>query len=305
MAAALFAEPRFNDDDAAREHLEALRWPQGAVCAHCGGADRQSKLDGTSHRPGLYFCGHCRSQYTVTVGTVFERSKVPLHKWVLATHLICSSKKGISSHQLHRTLGVTYKTAWFMSHRIREAMNIEPEGQLGGDGGPVEVDETFWGNNGKHQPGARSYHHKMKVVSLVERDGTKRSYHVPSVNPKTLRPILNAQIASNARLMTDQAGVYNKIGKDFASHEVVNHSIKEYSRGDVTTNTVEASFALLKRGLIGTFHHVGEQHLQRYVTEFDFRWNTRTKLGYSDADRAAHALKNIGGKRLTYRRTDA
>lgn len=305
MAAALFTEPRFNDDDAAREHLEALRWPQGAVCAHCGGGDRQSKLEGASHRPGLYFCGHCRSQYTVTVGTVFERSKVPLHKWVLATHLICSSKKGISSHQLHRTLGVTYKTAWFMSHRIREAMNIEPEGQLGGDGGPVEVDETFWGNNGKHQPGARSYHHKMKVVSLVERDGTKRSYHVPSVNPKTLRPILNAQIASNARLMTDQAGVYNKIGKDFASHEVVNHSIKEYSRGDVTTNTVEASFALLKRGLIGTFHHVGEQHLQRYVTEFDFRWNTRTKLGYSDADRAAHALKNIGGKRLTYRRIDA
>ena len=302
MASALFTEPRFNDDDAAREHLEALRWPRGSVCPHCGGADRQSKLEGTSHRAGLYFCGHCRSQYTVTVGTVFERSKVALHKWVLATHLICSSKKGISSHQLHRTLGVTYKTAWFMSHRIREAMNIPPEGQLGGGNEPVEVDETFWGNNGKQAPGARSYHHKMKVVSLVERNGEKRSYHVANISPNTLRPILNAQIAAKARLMTDDAGVYQKIGKDFASHDVVNHSAKEYSRGDVTTNTVESSFAILKRGLYGTFHHVSEQHLQRYVTEFDFRWNTRAKLGFSDVDRAEVALKNIGDKRLTYRR---
>ena len=305
MTAALFTEPRFNDDDAAREHLEALRWPHGSVCPHCGGIDRQSKLEGTSHRPGLYFCGHCRQQYTVTVGTVFERSKVALHKWVLATHLICSSKKGISSHQLHRTLGVTYKTAWFMAHRIREAMNIPPEGQLGGGNEPVEVDETFWGNNGKQAPGARSYHHKMKVVSLVERNGEKRSYHVANISPQTLRPILNAQIAAKARLMTDDAGVYQKIGKDFASHDVVNHSAKEYSRGDVTTNTVESSFAILKRGLYGTFHHVSEHHLQRYVTEFDFRWNTRTKLGFSDVERAEVALKNIGGKRLTYRRADA
>lgn len=305
MAAALFTEPRFNDDDAAREHLEALRWPYGSVCAHCGGADRQSKLEGTSHRVGLYFCGHCRQQYTVTVGTVFERSKVPLHKWVLATHLVCSSKKGISSHQLHRTLGVTYKTAWFMSHRIREAMNIEPSGKLGGGNEPVEVDETFWGNKGKQAPGARSYHHQMKVVSLVERNGQKRSFHVPNVNPKTLRPILNAQIAATARLMTDQAGVYEKIGRDFASHEFVNHTLKEYARGDVTTNTVESSFSLLKRGLIGTFHHVGEQHLQRYVTEFDFRWNTRTRLGFNDVQRAEIALKNIGGKRLTYKQPNA
>ena len=303
MAAALFTEPRFNDDNAAREHLEALRWPNGSVCPHCGGADRQSKLEGAAHRPGLYFCGHCRSQYTVTVNSVFERSKVPLHKWVLATHLMCSSKKGISSHQLHRTLGVTYKTAWFMSHRIREAMNIEPEGQLGGDGGPVEVDETFWGNKGKQAKGARSYHHQMKVVSLVERDGEKRSYHVPNIGPTTLRPILNAQIAAKAHLMTDDAGVYQKLGKDFAQHSVVNHTAKEYSLGDVTTNTVEASFALLKRGLVGTFHHVSEKHLQRYVTEFDFRWNNREKLGVNDVERAALALQNIGGKRLTYRRT--
>lgn len=302
---AIHTEARFHDDDAAREHLEALRWPHGAVCPHCGGADRQSKLQGESHRPGLYFCGHCRQQYTVTVGTVFERSKVPLHKWIFANHLMCSSKKGVSAKQLERMLGVTYKTAWFMAHRIREAMNIEPAGQLGGLGAPVEVDETFWGNKGKQQPGARSYHHTMKVVSLVERDGEKRSYHVPNVSPNTLRPILNAQIAKKARLMTDEAGIYKKIGKDFGSHETVNHSAKEYSRGDVTTNTVESSFALLKRGLTGTFHAVSEQHLQRYVNEFDFRWNTRQKLGFTDADRAAVTLKNISGKRLTYRRLDA
>ncbi len=227
---------------------------------------------------------------------------MPLHKWVLATHLLCSSKKGISSHQLHRTLGVTYKTAWFMAHRIREAMNIEPEGQLGGGGQPVEVDETFWGNNGKKAPGARAYHHKMKIVSLVERDGKKRSFQVPNVRPDTLRPILQEQIAAKARLITDEMSAYKVIGPHFASHEVVTHSAKEYVRGDVTTNTVESSFSLLKRGLIGTFHHVGEQHLQRYATEFDFRWNTRTKLGFNDVQRAEVALKNIGGKRLTYRR---
>lgn len=305
MDAALHTLPRFNDDDAAREHLESLRWPNGAVCPHCGGADRQSKLEGKSHRHGLYFCGHCRQQYTVTVGTVFERSKVALHKWVYATHLMCASKKGISAKQLERMLGVTYKTAWFMAHRIREAMNIQPEGQLGGSGAPVEVDETYWGNAGKHKPGSRGFNHKMKIVSLVERDGEKRSYHLNAVNHKTLRPIMNAHIAAKARLMTDQAGVYEKIGPDFKSHEVVNHTAGEYSRGDVTTNTVESSFAILKRGLYGTFHSVGEQHLQRYVNEFDFRWNTRQKLGFTDTDRAAVALKNIAGKRLTYRRADA
>lgn len=301
MNDAIHTAARFHDDDAAREHLESIRWPNGAVCPHCGGADRQSKLEGTSHRPGLYFCGHCRQQYTVTVGTVFERSKVALHKWVFANHLMCASKKGVSAKQLERMLGVTYKTAWFMAHRIREAMNVAPAGQLGGSGAPVEVDETFWGNKGKQQPGARSFHHQMKVVSLVERDGQKRSYHVPNVNPNTLRPILNAQIAKKARLMTDESSIYKRIGKAFESHETVNHSAKEYSRGDVTTNTVEASFALLKRGLIGTFHSVSEQHLQRYVTEFDFRWNTRQALGFNDTDRAAAALKNISGKRLMYK----
>lgn len=224
MDAALHTLPRHNDDDAAREHLESLRWPNGAVCPHCGGADRQSKLEGKAHRAGLYFCGHCRSQYTVTVGTVFERSKVALHKWVYAVHLMSASKKGISAKQLERMLGVTYKTAWFMAHRIREAMNIEPEGTLGGGSAPVEVDETYWGNNGKQVPGARGGDHKMKIVSLVERDGQKRSFHMPEVTAKTLRPVLMAQVAKQARLMTDESKLYTVTGRAFSSHETVNHS---------------------------------------------------------------------------------
>ena len=171
MSEAIHTEARFNDEDAARAHLESVLWPNGPVCPHCGGTERNSRLNGASHRPGLLFCGDCRMQFSVTVGTVFERSKVALHKWVFATHLMCASKKGVSAKQLERMLGVTYKTAWFMAHRIREAMNIAPAGKLGGDGGPVEVDETFWGNKGKQAPGARSYHHQMKVVSLVERNG--------------------------------------------------------------------------------------------------------------------------------------
>ena len=302
MANAVHTEARFTDDDAAREHLESIRWPYGPVCPHCGGTERNSRLNGTSHRAGLLFCGDCREQFTVTVGTVFERSKVALHKWVYASHLMCASKKGISAKQLERMLGVTYKTAWFMAHRIREAMNIAPKGPLGS---PVEVDETYWGNVGTHKPGARGFNHKMKVVTLVERNGEKRSYHLATVNHKTLGPILRGQVAQQTRLMTDQAGVYEKLGKDFASHEVVNHTLKEYARGDVTSNTVESSFAILKRGLYGTFHSVSEQHLQRYATEFDFRWNTRQALGFNDADRAAAALKGISGKRLTYRRIDA
>ncbi len=299
MAPALFTDKRFTDDDAARQHLEAIRWPEGPVCPHCGAVDRQSKLEGKSHRPGLHFCGHCRKQYTVTVGTVFERSKVALHKWVLATHLICSSKKGMSAHQLHRLLGVTYKTAWFMAHRIREAMADAPNGPLGAGGGTVEADETYWGNNGKQRPGARGGDHKMKVFSLVERDGEVRSFHVPNVTAKTLSEVLENQVAQDAHLMTDDAGQYKKVGQQFASHEVVNHSAGEYSRGNAHTNTIEGFFSILKRGLVGTFHHVGEQHLQRYVHEFDFRYNTRK---VSDAERSENALKGITGKRLTYRR---
>ena len=300
MANATHTEARFNDEDAAREHLESIRWPSGPVCPHCGGVERNSLLQGKSHRAGLYFCGDCRTQFTVTVGTVFERSKIALHKWLYATHLICASKKGMSSKQLERMLGVTYKTAWFMSHRIREAMNTGFTGPLGGNGKSVEVDETYWGNQGKQAPGARGWAHKMKVVSLVERDGQKRSFHVANVNAETLRPILNAQVAAKTHLMTDEAKVYKPLGKNFKKHSSVNHSAGEYARGDINTNTVESSFAILKRGLYGTFHNVSEQHLQRYATEFDFKWNHREKLGFTDADRAAVALKGIEGKRLMY-----
>lgn len=289
--------PHFTDVDKAREYLEALRWPAGAVCPHCAVVGDHYALKGAAHRPGLYKCKACRKQFSVTVGTVFERSKIPLNVWLMAVHLMCASKKGMSAHQIHRMLNVTYKTAWFMCHRIREAMNSDG-GILGGGGEPVEVDETYWGNAKPRAKGARGYEHKMKIVSLVERDGDKKTIHVASVTAKTLRPILQKQIASKAHLMTDEAKVYIPLGKDFAEHSVVHHGIKEYSRGDVTTNTVESSFALLKRGLIGTFHHVSEAHLQRYADEFDFRWNHRK---VSDAQRASAALRGIEGKRLTYR----
>jgi transposase-like protein len=202
-------------------------------------------------------------------------------------------------------LGVSYKTAWFMSHRIREAMTSDGDGMLGGDREPVEVDETYWGNVGKQKDGARGGDHKMKVLSLVERNGEKRSFHVTNVNAETLKPIMKANIDAESRLMTDEAKVYDKIGIEFGQHQTVNHSAKEYARGDVTTNTVESSFAILKRGLYGTFHSVSEKHLKRYINEFDFKWNTRAKLGFSDAQRAEVALKGIVGKRLMYRRTGA
>ena len=296
-------ETRFHNDVAAREYLEATLWPNGPVCPHCGSINNAY----ATKKIGLYRCGakECRMDFTVTVGTVFERSKIALHKWLLASFLICSSKKGMSAHQLHRTLGVTYKTAWFMTHRLREAMKDTSTAPLGGNGGAVEVDETYWGNTGKQAKGARGWAHKMKVVSLVERNGQKRSFHVANVNNKTVGQILKQQLSAKARLMTDETSVYNKVGKEFASHDKVNHSAGEYSRGDITTNTVESSFAIFKRGLYGTFHHVSEAHLQRYATEFDFRWNTRTKLGFTDADRALVAIKSISGKRLTYRRIEA
>jgi transposase-like protein len=216
-----------------------------------------------------------------------------------------ASKKGISAKQLERMLNVTYKTAWFMAHRIREAMSGHGKGLLGSGGGPVEVDETYWGNVGKQAPGARGYAHKMKIVSLVDRNGEKRSFHVANVTAKTVKPILQAQVSKKARLMTDDAKVYTKIGREYAEHGVVNHSAGEYARGDITTNTVESSFAILKRGLYGTFHNVSEAHLQRYANEFDFRWNNRIALGVDDIQRTNTALKGISGKRLTYRRIGA
>lgn len=306
MAEAILNAPRFRDDEAARKHLESIRWPDGPICPHCGAFERISPLNGETHRAGLYFCGDCREQFTVTVGTVFERSKIPLHKWVLATHLLCASKKGMSSKQIERMLGVTYKTAWFMTHRIREAMKPAYKGKLGSNGGTVEADETFWGNSKRSKKGraykGRGYEHKEKIFALVERGGDVRAFHVSAINSKTLKPILLAQMAKDAHLMTDEAHTYIGIGKEFASHDVVKHGKGEYSRGKAHTNTVEGYFSLLKRGLIGTYHHVGEQHLQRYVSEFDFRYNRRE---ITDSERADSALKGISGKRLTYRRINS
>lgn len=305
--------PIFNNDDAAREFLENQRWPNGPICPHCGVEDEATLLQG-KQRPGLYQCNACRKQFSVTVGTVFERSKIPLYKWLLATHLMSASKKGISAHQIHRTIGVTYKSAWFMCHRIREAMR-EPhtDDQLGGGGGTVEVDETFWGNKKpRGQKKGRGYHHKEKILTLVERGGRARSFHVPSVKAATLRPIMKEQIKHDTRIMTDEAAQYVHasnplIGKshsllksDFQNHEYVNHGIGEYVRGDIHTNTIEGYFSILKRGLVGTFHHVSPKHLKRYVGEFDFRYNHRVKLGYGDLDRTKALIRGISGKRLTY-----
>ncbi len=313
MAQAHLSQPHFQDPDKAREYLEAQVWPNGPVCPHCGVIGQHYVLSGKSARPGLYKCKACREPFTVTVGTVFERSKVGLHLWLQAVHLMSASKKGISAKQLERMLGVTYKTAWFMCHRIREAMTANPTNLLGGPGssGIVEADETYWGT-AKDEEGIKypaktggGYSPKMKIFSLVERQGQKRTIHVPNVTAANLGPIMKAHIAKSARLMTDEAMFYKKPGQHFASHETVNHSKFEYSRGDVSSNTAESSFAILKRGLVGTFHSVSEQHLQRYANEFDFRWNTRQSLGFNDAMRASEALKGITGKRLTYRRTDA
>jgi len=302
--------PIFQDAEAARDYLEGTRWPDGAWCPHCGSFS-VTRLEGKKHRPGVWQCNDCRDQFTVTVGTVFEKSKVPLNKWLAAYFLMCSSKKGVSSHQIHRMLGVTYKTAWFMTHRIREAMKGSVSGPLGGEGQTVEADETFFGNK-KSKPkdtfthgvgweGARGWDHKRAIVSLVERGGRVISFHVPNLTNKTVRPLIVKHASRKSRLNTDEARRYVKIGKEFeGGHGTVNHSIEQYVNGRDTTNTVEGFFSIFKRGMVGVYQHCGEQHLQRYVTEFDFRYNHRK---VSDAERTVAALKGAEGKRLTYRRT--
>lgn len=302
--AAIFELPHFQDADKAREYLEQLRWADGVVCPHCGVIGGHYKLEGKSTRPGVYKCSACSDQFTVTVGTVFERSKIKLHIWLQAVHLMSASKKGISAKQIERMLGVSYKTAWFMCHRIREAMTVSPTAdKMGGPDTIVEADETYWGNLYKARAGAG---HKMKVVSLVEREsGQKRSFHVANVTSDTVEAVLKSQVHAETHLMTDESYVYKRVGKHFSAHSTVNHGKKEYARGNVTSNTVEASFAIFKRGLNGTFHSVSERHLQRYATEFDFKWNYRSANGFNDVERADAALKSIGGKRLTYRRSDS
>jgi transposase-like protein len=299
----------FQDADAARAHLEATRWPQGPICPHCGVVDQATNVGGKSARAGCYQCNACRDQFTVTVGTVFERSKVPLNKWLLATYLLSSSKKGYSAHQLHRTIGVTYKTAWFMFHRIRAAMVEANPGPLGGEGMVVEVDETYVGGKETNKHKSKrlrpdlAWEQKKAVVTLVERNGAARSFHVATVTAKTLRTAIVTCADRKSHLMTDGYAAYKKIGSEFAGHSAVNHDAGEYVRGAAHSNTAENFFSILKRGVIGTYHHVSEAHLSRYLAEFDFRYSNRSGLGVNDTIRTDKVLVAIAGKRLTYRRT--
>ncbi|HUC72349.1 MAG TPA: IS1595 family transposase [Stellaceae bacterium] len=299
----LLSDPVYHDEDAARAYIEQVRWPDFVVCPLCGSFDKIAKLGGKSMGPEWWYCGSCKDKFTVRVGMIFERSHIPLHKWLLAIRLMASSKKGISAHQLHRTLGITYKSAWFLAHRIREAMNdTGSSAPLGGEGAFVEADETYVGGRARN----RAYREpapKKAVVSLVERDGRVRSQHVPEVNAANLRPILEAGIDKASHLRTDESGVYWKTGEKFASHRTVNHAQKEYVRGDASTNAAENFFSILKRGVYGTYQHVSEEHLHRYLAEFDFRHNNRVKLGIGDTERARLAIVGAEGKRLTYRRT--
>lgn len=303
MAKSLLSADHFHDEAAALEFIEARLWPNGPVCPRCGETERVGRLQGKSTKPGMCKCYVCRKPFTVTVGTVMESSHIPLHIWLQAIHLLCTSKKGISSNQLHRTLGVTLKSAWFLSHRIREAMKevrdlfTEP---MGGAGRTVEADETYIGRSARNKafkPPAP----KAPVMSLVERGGKVRSFHVPNVTAQNLRPIVGRYVSAQSQLMTDEHPIYTGIGWNFAGHGTIVHGKGEYVRGEVHTNTVKGYFSILKRGIFGTYQHVSEAHLKRYLAEFDFRYSHRAKLGVDDKARADLALKGIKGKRLTYR----
>ena len=291
----------FQDEEAAYTKMESIVWPRGAVCPHCGSTDRMKKMGGTATRPGLYKCYACRKQSRVTVGTVFESSHIKLHIWLQAAYLMCSSKKGISSNQLARTLGLTVKSAWFMSHRLREAMKAGTMPPMGGAGATVEIDETFIGNKKDKAPKARGYAHKHAVMTLVQRGGSARSFHVDGTSAAHLLPIIKANVLPGTSVMTDEAGQYAHLNKHFAAHGFTSHGKGEYVVGDVHTNTVEGFYSVFKRGMKGVYQHCGEKHLHRYVTEFDFRYNNRVRLGVDDAQRTDTALRGVVGKRLTYR----
>ena len=299
----VLSQPYFHDEAAAYEKLESIVWPNGPTCPHCGAVDRIYPLTGKTTRIGLKKCGHCRQQFTAKVGTVFESSHVPLYKWFQAAYLLCSSKKGISAHQLHRVLEVTYKTAWFMAHRLREAMTTMGMEPMGGEGVTVEVDETFIGRDKSikpdHEKKGRGYAHKHKILALVDRStGRARAMVVDSLKAKDLMPILAENIVKETTICTDEAGQYVRVGKHFARHGVVRHNAGEYGRGDIYTNTIEGYFSIFKRGMKGVYQHCAKKHLHRYVAEFNFRYNER---GTSDGERTALALAGAIGKRLMYR----
>jgi transposase-like protein len=302
--ASILNAPHFQNEPAAYAKLESLVWPDGPVCPHCGSTDRMKLMGGKATRPGLYKCYSCRQQSRVTVGTVFEASHVKLHVWLQAAYLMCSSKKGVSSNQLHRTLGVTLKTAWFMSHRLRAAMDAGTLPPLGGEGVIVEIDETFIGKKAD-VPVRRGYAHKHAVMSLVQRGekgATVRSFHVSGTAAADLLPIIKANVTSGTHVMTDEAGQYAHLNRHFAAHDFTTHSSGEYVRdGYIHTNTVEGYYSVFKRGMTGIYQHCSEGHLHRYVSEFDFRYNNRVRLGVDDVARTEAALRGIVGKRLTYR----
>jgi transposase-like protein len=315
----------FHDEAEAFHRLESMLWPNGPVCPHCGSMGRIYALKARTkkskkhpegvERHGLKMCGECRKQFTVRIGTIFEDSHAPLHKWFQAIHLMCASKKGISAHQLHRMLEVQYKTAWFMEHRIREAMRSGPLAPMGGGGGIVEIDETVQGRTAtaphRLKMPSRIYGgwaHRNVVLTLVERGGEARSFHVSGTSVAEIMPIIRANVSKEAAVMTDSAPVYKYMDRTggFASHDRVDHSSGEYARYEegrpvITTNTVESYFSVFKRGMKGTYQHCSEKHLHRYLAEFDFRYNNRSALGVEDAERAAKAVVGAKGKRLTYR----
>jgi transposase-like protein len=291
-------------------------WPHGRVCPHCGGIDHSGLLGGKSTRIGLYKCYACRQPFTVKVGTIFESSHVNLHIWLQAIFLLASSKKGISSNQLHRTFGVTLKTAWFMSHRIREAMKANgPVTPMGGEGKTVEVDETYFGKRAEEQVseqrkgrpftkgGKAGPRNKRAIVALVERGGSIRSFHVERADKRTVAAIVVENVAKESRLNSDESRLYTGADAHVAKHETVMHSAGEYVRGDVHINTAEGSFSIFKRGMKGIYQHCAEKHLHRYLSEFDFRYNNRIALGVDDETRAENMLRGVKGKRLTYRTT--
>jgi transposase-like protein len=303
------SRPYFHCDEAAFAHLESVVWANGVTCPHCGSMSGKH-YDLRKTRVGLRKCSDCRKQFTAKVGTVFESAHIPLHKMLQAVYLLCSSKKGISAHQLHRVLGITYKSAWFLCHRIREAMRSGDLSPLGSGGGTVEIDETVYGRMKGAPKKLRGGRNGLRNVALtlVERGGRARSFHVTGTTIAELKPIIHANVAREAAMMTDQASWYPEIGKEFASHDTVNHAKEEYIRYEgrkmVGTNTVEGFYSIFKRGMKGVYQHCSEKHLHRYLAEFDFRYNNRTALGVDDSERTGNALKGISGKRLTYRRID-
>jgi transposase-like protein len=299
----VLSRPYFHDEEKAFSYLESVLWADGAVCPHCGGVDRITKVKANPEkriRLGLWRCGDCKRQFTVKVGTVFEHARVPLHKALQAVYLMTSSKKGVSAHQLHRVLEVTYKTAWFLAHRIREAMREGDLAPFGQDGGAVEVDETYIGRKEGAGSPKGGHAHKMTVLGLVDRrTGRSRLFHVdkPGV---AIQSIVLENLSREARLMTDEHVMYRRIGREFAEHSAVKHYKKEYVRGDVTTNTVEGAFSIFKRGMKGIYQHCAEKHLHRYLAEYEFRYSHRNALGIDDGARSVRALEGIMGKRLTY-----